>query len=267
MGRSILGAGLVALCFLIEVSNCFSQAKEPVGKFVAVEGKVFIIPEDRGQERLATVGTLVYLGDLLRTEVNAKAKLLMVDDSLITLGPETELSLKTYFLDHKAKERESMLGLIKGKVKVIVAKLLGYKSRYEVETKTAIAGVRGTSVIIWTEKDPYSGKITTWILVLEGELYVTAQGVTKILGAGMIIQVVEGEPPKDPREATEEEKEKAKEGTQLRLLPGALVGEPGFTLELPPIPGPPEVPPPSPGGQGPPTPEAKPLPPPPAPPR
>ena len=265
--KSILFLIVAISSLLLTPGAAISQAQEPVGKFVAVEGKVFLIPESGG-ERLATVGTLVYLGDTIRTGADSRAKLLMIDDSLITLAQETELSLKRYFLDHKAKEREGVLGLLKGKVKVIVAKVLGYKGRYEVETKTAVAGVRGTSMVVWTETDPSTGKLTTWVFVVEGELYVTAQGVTKTLGAGMIIEVVEGQPPKDPREATREERNKAISGTHVHLLPGAQGEWPGFIIGVPTVPGPPETPPPPAGpGEGPTTPSRPPLPPPPPPPK
>ncbi len=240
--RSILFLMAAIWSFLLAPALAISETKEPVGKFVAVEGKVFLVPETGG-ERLATVGTLVYLGDTVRTGADSRAKLLMIDDSLVTVSQETELSLKRYLLDHKAKEREGVLSLLRGKVKVIVARVLGYKGRYEVETRTAVAGVRGTSMVVWTETDPSTGKLTTWVFVLEGELYVTAQGVTKILGAGMIIEVVEGQPPKDPREATQEEKDKARAGAHVDLLPGSQWEAPWFTVEVPGIAIPPEKPP------------------------
>jgi hypothetical protein len=265
--RSILFLMAAIWSFLLAPALAISETKEPVGKFVAVEGKVFLVPETGG-ERLATVGTLVYLGDTVRTGADSRAKLLMIDDSLVTVSQETELSLKRYLLDHKAKEREGVLSLLRGKVKVIVARVLGYKGRYEVETRTAVAGVRGTSMVVWTETDPSTGKLTTWVFVLEGELYVTAQGVTKILGAGMIIEVVEGQPPKDPREATREERNKAMSGTHVQLLPGAQGEWPGFTIGVPTAPGPPETPPPpTGGGEGATPPSRPPLPPPPPPPK
>jgi hypothetical protein len=265
--RSILFLMAAIWSFLLAPALGISETKEPVGKFVAVEGKVFLVPETGG-ERLATVGTLVYLGDTVRTGADSRAKLLMIDDSLVTVSQETELSLKRYLLDHKAKEREGVLSLLRGKVKVIVARVLGYKGRYEVETRTAVAGVRGTSMVVWTETDPSTGKLTTWVFVLEGELYVTAQGVTKILGAGMIIEVVEGQPPKDPREATREERNKAMSGTHVQLLPGAQGEWPGFSIGVPTAPGPPETPPPpTGGGEGTTPPSRPPLPPPPPPPK
>jgi len=265
--RSILFLMAAIWSFLLAPALAISETKEPVGKFVAVEGKVFLVPETGG-ERLATVGTLVYLGDTVRTGADSRAKLLMIDDSLVTVSQETELSLKRYLLDHKAKEREGVLSLLRGKVKVIVARVLGYKGRYEVETRTAVAGVRGTSMVVWTETDPSTGKLTTWVFVLEGELYVTAQGVTKILGAGMIIEVVEGQPPKDPREATREERNKAMSGTHVQLLPGAQGEWPGFSIGVPTAPGPPETPPPpTGGGEGATPPSRPPLPPPPPPPK
>lgn len=228
-------------------SPSFSQASDPVGKFVAVEGQVLILPSGGGVARQATVGTLVYQGDTLRTGKDSKAKLLMVDDSVLTVAPSTELSLSFYKLDAKEKFREATLKLLEGKVKILVGKLLGFKGRYEVQTPTSVAGVRGTSMVVWTEKDSTTGKTKTYVLVLEGELYVTAMGVTKIVGAGMLVVVEEGQPPEDPRQPTKEERERAQEGTHIDLLPGESVSLPGLSvtgIDTPPAP--PDQPPPKP---------------------
>lgn len=255
-----------------------AQAPQPIGKFVAVEGEVLILPPGGAQPRQATIGTAIHEKDTIKAKKDSRAKLLMVDDSVITVAENTELGFSHYVVDFKSRTRESTLKLLTGKVRLLVSKLWGHVSRYEVETPTSVVGVRGTSMVIWTDTDPQTGKTRTWALVLDGELYVTAAGVTKLLGAGMILQVLEGEAPSDPRAATKDEMEAAVRGTVIRLVPDQVMEFPGITVTgaggaeesqgpqggvIPP--GPPETPPPLPGhrtGQPPAT-----LPPPPPPPR
>ncbi len=241
MRRSICLAvlGAILLACVVPVG---ARAAEAIGKVVGVEGQVMILPSGGGQARQATAGTVLYEGDTIRAAKNSRAKLLMVDDSIITIAESTELRLSEYRLDDRQKTRNSTLSLITGKVRLLVSKLVAHRSRYQVQTPTAVMGVRGTSVIVWTETDPATGKTTTFMLVLDGEISVTGAGVTKDVSAGMVIQISEGEAPSDPRPATPQDIENALSGTTVTLTPGQTWLLPGIEItavDVPNIQGPP----------------------------
>jgi hypothetical protein len=237
MCLAVLGALLLAAVLPVSAG-----AAEAIGKVVGAEGQVTILPSGGGQARQATTGTVLYEGDTLKAAKGSRAKLLMVDDSIITIAESTELKLSEYRLDDRQKTRNSTLSLITGKVRLLVSKLVAHRSQYQVQTPTAVMGVRGTSVIVWTETDPATGKTTTFMLVLDGEISVTGAGVTKDASAGMVIQISEGEAPSDPRPATPQDIENALSGTTVNLTPGQTWLLPGIEItavEVPSISGPP----------------------------
>lgn len=237
MRRSICLAILLAC--LVPVG---AQAAQAIGKVVGVEGQVMILPSGGGQARQATTGTVLYEGDTIKAAKSSRAKLLMVDDSIVTIAESTELRLSEYRLDERQKTRNSTLSLITGKVRLLVSKLVAHRSQYQVQTPTAVMGVRGTSVVVWTETDPATGKTTTFILVLDGEISVTGAGVTKDASAGMVIQISEGEAPSDPRPATPQDIHNALSGTTVNLTPGQTWLLPGIevtAVDVPNIQGPP----------------------------
>lgn len=97
--------------------------------------------------------------------------------------------------------------LTRGKIWSLVEKLKNEKSRYEVETPTAIAGVRGTTFMVNVDPEGRSSRIA----VVEGEVGVRSMGEKPayvILKEKMATVVVYNKPPTPPelleaREAAE----------------------------------------------------------------
>ena len=138
-------------------------AGEAVSTMVAVKGKTFI--ERDSAERPAKVKDDVLLVDTVATREAAKAKMLFIDDSVLTLGEKTKVVVKEYVYS-KERGGTSIFNLLDGKMKAVVG-----KAKFEVHTPTAVAAARGTVFLI--ETGLRNGVPFTDVISLEGEVVVT----------------------------------------------------------------------------------------------
>ena len=124
-----------------------AAAQEAVGSVAALDGRA-----DAQHPGQATAVDLkpsdaVLLGDRLRTAVASKLKLLFRDDSVLTLAAESELTVTAEVVGPALSS--STFSLWIGTIRTLVTDR--YKapgSSFEVETPTAVAGVRGTGFIV-----------------------------------------------------------------------------------------------------------------------
>ena len=176
-------------------------AKQPgetktTGRLVRMEGTVTFRPSFGDAWTPATLQTIVGAGGWLQTAKGARAILSFGKEAVITVGEEAVLEVKEVEInpDGAARVRTS---LTRGKIWSLVEKLKNEKSRYEVETPTAIAGVRGTTFMVNVEPNGRSSRIA----VVEGEVGVRSMGEKPayvILKEKMATVVVYNKPPTPP---------------------------------------------------------------------
>ena len=143
MKRAFL-SGVV--CVLLAALSAVAQAQSEAGTIAAVQGTFEV--RHGGAWQTATVGLAVSVGDRLRTGADGRGKVVFQDDSVLDLAPNTEFELDSQTFDPGAKRYQSILRLVKGKVRAWVSEYYREPhARYEVETPTAVAGVRGTEFI------------------------------------------------------------------------------------------------------------------------
>jgi hypothetical protein len=89
-------------------------------------------------------GDAVDVGDRLTTDAKAKLKILLADDSVLNIGPQTEVVVDELLL---GENRTGKLRVLAGRFKLAIAAWFGGSSDYQIDTPTAVAGVRGT--VLW----------------------------------------------------------------------------------------------------------------------
>ena len=203
-----------ALCFIcmlgIMLSAATAMAKDDVATVVAIRGKTVI---DRNRLVLeAKVKDPVLLVDTVSTGDAARAKLLFVDDSVLTMGEKSKVIIKE-FVYSKEKGGKSIFNLIDGKMKSVVG-----KAGFEVLTPTAVAAARGT--VIFFEVGTRDGKLCTTILCTEGEVAASSPDPnvkdTLTLTSDTIVTICEGMPfPATTLRAQNSEKNKMISDTSL----------------------------------------------------
>lgn len=164
-------AYVAALAFLL-LTPLASWA-EAVGTFTRVEGQVDVLPAGGTEAAMVRVGDPVNMGDAIRTKRNSKAEIRFKDESVIQLAPETRITVDAYSFRGQTRER-GIIGLFRGKLRAVVSKLrasvvpasLGGGSDFNIKTPTAIAGIKGTDLIVYYDRG------VSGVVFLSGEGFV-----------------------------------------------------------------------------------------------
>jgi hypothetical protein len=127
-----------------EADTVFQQKVDATqGVVTYVEGRAFIKRKGNATfEKLAS-NMEVYPGDVLKTEKNGRAELIINRESVVRLKENSELTIEA-FRDLKKKEGTTALNFSVGSVWSKVKQFKDKISRFELELPTAIAGVHGT---------------------------------------------------------------------------------------------------------------------------
>ena len=135
--QSLLRLFLGALCLFAGVP-CEVRAEQEIGKVVALRGSAAI---ERGGTRLtAAVNSGILPTDVIKTAGDGRVKMRFIDDSVLTVGENSRLAIKEFFYS-KEKGGRSIFNLLDGKMHSVVG-----KTKFEVQTPTAIAAARGTVI-------------------------------------------------------------------------------------------------------------------------
>ena len=149
---------LVALLSMI----CGSAwAAGTAGFVAAAKGEAQVVRG--GQPQAALLGMAVEVGDLLKTGAKARLKVLLSDDSVLSLGSNSEVKVTEHLYDATGGQRVTRLDLVSGMLRALVQKSVGeQRANFEIQTHNAVAGVRGTVMYVNAEdaKKPSKADVT-----------------------------------------------------------------------------------------------------------
>lgn len=129
------------------VSSLFSQ--EVVGKVIALEGKLEAKSGEGESWRVLNLKDDVYEKDTIKTSEDSQAGIFFVDETTVSIGPETTIRIEKLMCSPAKNYREGNVELIMGKARFDVGRLFSKDSTFEVHTPTAVAGVKSTRFILW----------------------------------------------------------------------------------------------------------------------
>jgi hypothetical protein len=138
---------IVTLLFLSLVSASAAYAMA-VGRFTMVEGKVEVLHHGKVPAAAAWQGDGVEPGDVIRTKSRSKAQIKFVDDSVVTLAPESRMAVADFNFDAATgQRRRAVLSFFKGVFHTVVSRVFRVEEpNFTMETHTAVLGVRGTEL-------------------------------------------------------------------------------------------------------------------------
>ena len=142
------GARLAATAFahMIAVTPLFAQSAD-IGQVKVVKGTVTI--ERSGQALATNVGMRVQAGDIVRTGGDASVGITMIDDTLLSAGPNSVLTLER--LEYQPTTHTGRLDttLATGTLAVVSGRIAKQSpDAMTVRTPFAILGVRGTEFAV-----------------------------------------------------------------------------------------------------------------------
>ena len=144
--RTAISVGLI-----LSVTTAWAQDK-PIGSVKTTEGQAKII---RQKDTLdAVAGMKLLTGDILRTGEDGSLGVVLRDDSVLSLGPDSELALQNFLFSPAHDQLEFNPKLLKGSAiyqSGEIGKLSPEKIRFE--TPVATIGIRGTRFGVWVGPD------------------------------------------------------------------------------------------------------------------
>jgi hypothetical protein len=158
-----------------------------IARISNVRGSVELRPPGADAFSAVTQDRNARAGSVLRTGADGRATLRWPDGTTRRVGPATTLTIEKCRFDKRREASLSQFTLSAGRVWVHVMKMLSAESKFEINTPTATAGVRGTTFALQVASDG-----ATDVLVYEGEVEVRAGAQSYGVKQGQALDVAKG---------------------------------------------------------------------------
>ena len=203
--RSPRGMTLLLSLALAAVSATASAAPR-AGVAAAVRGKVTLDRESAIGVAVET-GAQIYLGDRIATGVEAGLQVLLLDESVFTLGPNSTLVVDRFVYDPRSDAGELKTELVRGAFRFVSGRIAKRDpSKMNVKLPAGTIGVRGT--IVGAHVDPSTGRSLVWLAgpgannsagIAPGSIAVENAGVVQDVGrSGWGVEIASFDAPPSP---------------------------------------------------------------------
>lgn len=166
--RYVLAAGLILAGWMTGAA-----AQENIGVTAAVVNLVHGTLAE--QERTLVIGDRLFHNEAIETEVESSTQLLFLDETTMSIGPESRLVLDTFVFDPDPNVSKVVMSATVGVFRFVSGSLAS--ASYEIRTPVAIIGVRGTIFDLLVALDG-----ATTVILRAGALAISnLQGVTQLI--------------------------------------------------------------------------------------
>ncbi len=123
-------------------------ASQPVGLVKSVQGDVLSIKDDKTSITLK-VGDNIYEKDTIKTAVGGLVGIIFEDNTVISIGSNSEFSIDEYFFEPNKKKVNFASNLAKGSMSCITGLIAKINpNAMKIKAKSASIGIRGTYFIV-----------------------------------------------------------------------------------------------------------------------
>lgn len=142
---------LCAIASTLLAATALVAGANGIGQVKVANGTVTI--ERGGQSLLATVGMRVETSDVVKTGSDGSVGITMTDNSLLSAGPNSMLSLDRYEFDATTGSGRFDTSLARGSLAVVSGRIAKRSpDAMSVRTPFAVLGVRGTEFAVSTHE-------------------------------------------------------------------------------------------------------------------
>jgi hypothetical protein len=157
---------------------------QPVGSVAGFEGDVQI--GRAGVWRAAGLGDAINIADEIRTGRVGRLRLVFQDDSVFTVGDESHVIITEQLFDPDRSAFRTLIEVLSGRVRAVVSEYYGQPAAlYQLRTRTAVTGVRGTDFIAVYD----AIRAVTEVVGVSGRTEV--QSVMDLVGHGVFVTAQE----------------------------------------------------------------------------
>ncbi len=180
-----LSLGLVGMAWA-------QQETEAIGTVTVIQRAATVTHGNVPTARPMQARQALLLADTLQTGEGARAQALFEDDTVLTLGPQTQAQISEYLHDSTQHVRRMTVLLTRGTVRALVGRdFSGAGSTFTIRTGTASIVANTAYCVVWSnERETGVANIGT-----TGPVRFAAQGKVVILDPGYFAIAPAGQPP------------------------------------------------------------------------
>jgi len=144
----------ISILTLFLLNFNFANASNP--EFVGVVGAAIGDIKNQNNEKL-TNGSKIFYGDTIISEAQSNAQILFLDQTVLTLGEDTELTIDEFIYDPNSHDGSFVSNVKSGTVKFITGQISNKNpDNLEVKIPSGTLGARGTEFVVLSESSDKS---------------------------------------------------------------------------------------------------------------
>ena len=137
---------------ILTLSKSYAFSKDFIGVISVGIGEII----NQDSEKLTT-GSKIYFGDTIIVKEQSNAQILLLDETAITVGEKSELTIDDFVYDPKSKVGKIVSNIKVGTVRIITGEISKQNpDNLEVNVPSGTIGARGTEFAVVTESDQKS---------------------------------------------------------------------------------------------------------------
>ena len=138
---------LFAILLFASTANASNES------FVGIVGAAIGDIKNQKNEKLAN-GSKIFFGDTIISNTESNAQILFLDQSVLTLGEETELTIDEFVYDPNSQDGSFVSTVKTGTVKFITGQISKKNpDNLEVKVPAGTLGARGTEFVVFSESN------------------------------------------------------------------------------------------------------------------
>lgn len=207
---------MLAALTAVLVLPAFADAS--CGEVAIAKGDIKVESGKDKKVSAAAAGAKVCQGDTIISGPQSRAKIKMEDGNELNISPDSRIMLETYEYKPSDNKKKVMLNVLYGKVRAATKEENMYNDKdksgqantFQVKTKSAVAGVRGTDFLTSFDRSTSKAEVLTF----KGTVEVGQPGPGGSImnpvrvGAGQKTEAFPGAPPAPPKAVPPKEMEK-----------------------------------------------------------
>ena len=140
---------LLSILILLMFTQSYGFSKEFIGVISAGIGDI----TNQNDEKLST-GSKIFYGDTIIVKEKSNAQILLLDETALTVGEKSELTIDDFVYDPKTKVGKIVSNIKLGTVRIITGEISKQNpDNLNVKIPTGSIGARGTEFAVLTESD------------------------------------------------------------------------------------------------------------------
>ena len=141
------------LIFLLINANAVNAS---TSEFIGVIGAAIGEIKNQNNEKLEN-GSKIFYGDTIISDSQSNAQILFLDQTVLTLGSDTELTIDEFIYDPESHEGSFVSNVKSGTVKFITGQISNKNpDNLEVKMPSGTLGARGTEFVVLSESNDKS---------------------------------------------------------------------------------------------------------------